>query len=138
MPVYVRDLMSAELITVAPEDSVTHLYDLLDTHHIRHMPVVDEHGCLVGLVSHRDLVATALGELQDLPVTAQRNVLDAVRVADVMREDVETAGPELELRDAAYTLLEHKFGCLPVVEGDLLVGILTEADFVRKVAEDLE
>ena len=135
---FVRDLMTTDVITVEPSESLADVYDLMDANHIRHLPVVDADGELMGLVSHRDLLGGALREIGELPVTHQRDLLRSMTVSTIMSEEVETVSPDQDLRDAAYTLIEYKFGCLPVVEGVHLVGILTESDFVRHVAEGLE
>jgi CBS domain-containing membrane protein len=131
----VRDLMTSEPVALRPEDDLTALYDLLDTKHVRHVPVVDEDGDLVGLVTHRDLLRCALAEELDLPLSLQRDMLTSKTVGEIMTAEPETVEAETDIRLAAQTMFENKYGCLPVVEGARLVGILTEADFVRYLAE---
>ena len=80
----VRDLMTEDPKTVRLEDSLAHLYDLMDTLHVRHMPVVDEDGDLQGLVTHRDLVRGALHSDADLPVSNRRQMLQSIEVQEVM------------------------------------------------------
>lgn len=130
----VRDLMTADVFTVRPDDPLTTLRDLMDDKHIRHVPVVDEDGSLAGLVSERDLLRRASGADTDLPLSVQADVFAAVRVRDIMTWDIETVEAETDAGSAAQIMLENKYGCLPVTDGDTLVGILTEADFVRFVA----
>jgi CBS domain-containing protein len=60
-----------------------------------------------------------------------REILRRTRVEEVMTSEVETAAPDLPLSEAAQVMFEKKFGCLPVLEGSKLAGILTESDFVR-------
>jgi CBS domain-containing membrane protein len=86
---------------------------------IRHVPVVDEAGGLVGIVTQRDLLSL---EHKKDPVTQLR---------DVMRTDVATATPDTPLRTAAETMIYNKYGCLPVVDHGELVGIITETDFLK-------
>ena len=105
------------------------------TKHVRHVPVVDEDGDLVGLVTHRDLLRCAVAEESDLPLSVQRDMLSRRQVGEVMTPEPETVDAETEIGVAAMTMFENKYGCLPVVEGARLVGILTEADFVRYLAE---
>lgn len=131
----VGDLMTSEPAALGPEDDLTALYDLLDTKHVRHVPVVDEEGDLVGLVTHRDLLRFALADELGLPLSLQRDMLACKRVGEIMTPDPETVDAETDIRIAAQTMFENKYGCLPVVEGSRLVGILTEADFVRYLAE---
>ena len=127
----VRDLMSDHVVSVHPGDSVDKVYDAMTERGIRHIAVIDDEGDLVGLVSHRDLLRHALIERSDLPFFIQRAVLRRTLTAEVMTSEVETAEPDLPLQEAARIMFENKFGCLPVVEGWRVVGILTESDFVK-------
>ncbi len=130
----VKDLMSDKVLAALPGDSVEVLFNLMEDHRIRHVPVVDEDGDLVGLVTHRDLLRGAVVEQPDLPRYVERAVRQRLRVRDLMVAEPLSVGPDTDLREAAQVLLDNKFGCLPVVEGSRLVGILTEADFVRLMA----
>jgi acetoin utilization protein AcuB len=126
----VRDLMTWEVATVRPETDTGTAWDLMSDRQVRHLVVVDEDGDLLGVVSHRDLLRHALIE-QAGPGYFERARLARTRVQEVMVEPVETADPEQDAAEAARTLFEGKIGCLPVVEGSRVVGILTESDFVR-------
>jgi len=127
----VRDLMTDTLFTLRPQDDLTVLYDLMDAKHIRHVPIVDRERELVGLVTQRDLSRSALGTQEDAPLSLQREMLRRRRIREIMATEVDTVEPDEDLRVAADMLIENKIGCLPVVEGTHLVGILTESDFVR-------
>ncbi len=126
----VRDLMTEHVFTLRPQDDLMALYDLMDTKHIRHVPIVDRDKDLVGLVTHRDLTRSALGT-EDAPLSLQREMLVRRKIREIMATEVETVEPDEDLKVAAELLIENKIGCLPVVEGTHLVGILTESDFVR-------
>ncbi|MGE5412819.1 MAG: CBS domain-containing protein [Syntrophomonadaceae bacterium] len=126
----VRDLMTETVFTLRPQDDLMALYDLMDTKHIRHVPIVDRDKDLVGLVTHRDLTRSALGT-EDAPLSLQREMLVRRKVREIMATEVDTVEPDEDLKVAAEILIENKIGCLPVVEGTHLVGILTESDFVR-------
>lgn len=126
----VRDLMTENVFTLRPQDDLMALYDLMDTKHIRHVPIVDRDRDLVGLVTHRDLTRSALGT-EDAPLSLQREMLVRRKIREIMATEVETVEPDEDLKTAAELLIENKIGCLPVVEGTHLVGILTESDFVR-------
>jgi len=97
----------------------------------RHLIVVDGEGDLLGVLTHRDLLRHSLIERSDLPLSLQRSVLRRIRVEEVMTSEVETAEPDQWLQEVAMVMFENKYGCLPVVEGSRVVGIITEADFVR-------
>jgi CBS domain-containing membrane protein len=131
----VRDLMTEHVFALQPADDLEALYDLMDAHHVRHVPIVDREGDLVGLVTQRDLARSALGAQDVLPLSMQQEILRRRKVREIMATEVETVEPDESLKVAAGMLLENKIGCLPVVEGEHLVGILTEADFVRQYTE---
>lgn len=131
----VRDLMTERVFTLKGRDDLAALYDLMDSRHVRHVPVVDNEGELIGLVTDRDLSRSALGAVEELPLSVERDILRRRRVRDIMATEPDVIEPDATLREAAELLLENKTGCLPVVEGLHLVGILTEADFVRDYLE---
>ncbi len=132
----VRDLMTSKPYTLGPRDNLAALYDLMDTHRVRHVPIVDGDGDLVGLLTHTDLALSALGGLSDLPLSMERDLLQRRRVREIMVTEIETVEPDTPLANAANLLIENKIGCLPVVEGNHLVGILTESDFVRRFVQE--
>lgn len=131
----IRDLMTPDVVTISPGASIQALQDLMNDKFIRHVPVVDEEGTMLGLVSDRDLLRQTMGVDLSLPVSTRREVFGAVRVSDIMTQDVETVDVDAPVAEAASLMLENKFGCVPVLEEGLLAGILTEADFVRYVAD---
>ena len=134
----VRDLMTEGVFAVGVEDDLETVTNLMDDRNIRHAPVVDGAGNLVGLVTQRDLLRTGLGGMGgrgQLPPEAERQARLHVSVAEIMVPEVVTARPDQDIRDAARVMLENKFGCLPVVDvHQRLVGIVTESDFVRLMA----
>lgn len=131
----VRDLMTENVVAVRPGDTLATLRNLMTERDVRHMPVVNGDGELVGLVSERDLLRHSLIQQSDVPDFVEDTILERLKVRELMNTVVESADPDRDIRDAAQVMLENKYGCLPVVEGERLVGILTEADFVRLFAE---
>lgn len=129
----VRDLMTWEVVTVLPMTDTETAWNLMSERDLRHMVVVDADGDLVGVVSHRDLLRHALIEQPDLPRYVERALLEKSLVREVMVSPAVTIDPEQDAAEAARILFENKIGCLPVVEGGRVVGILTESDFVRWV-----
>ncbi|MCP3963973.1 MAG: CBS domain-containing protein [bacterium] len=130
----VRDLMSEDVYSAYPDDELAVLCDLMARRHVRHMPVVDLRGELVGLVSQRDLLRHQIVEHDGGLSLAARSALAHLRVRHLMTTGVQTAGPDTDIRVAAQIMFKHKYGCLPIVDRGRLVGILTEADFVRLLA----
>ncbi|MEA2693355.1 MAG: rane protein [Acidobacteriota bacterium] len=129
-----RLLPGARLEELIPDDNIATAYGLMLDHRFRHLVVVDGDGDLVGLLTHRDLLRHSLIERAELPLSLQRSVMRRIRVEEVMTSEVETADPGQWLQEAAQVMFENKLGCLPVVEGPRVMGILTEADFVRHFA----
>jgi CBS domain-containing membrane protein len=127
--------MTSDVFTVGPDESITTLQDLMNEKGIRHVPVVDGEGAVLGLVSERDVLRRASSQEADLPLSVRLDVLTAVKVRDIMTCNAETVEADEDLSTAAQIMLDNKFGCLPVVEEGALAGILTEADFVKFVAE---
>lgn len=129
--------MTEEVLTLAPGDHCAKLYDLLETEHIRHVPIVGPDGTLVGLATQRDLLREMLSGIEwELPISETRKLLRSRKISDIMLRDVATAEPDDDLAEVATMILENKIGCVPVVDGGLLVGILTEADFVSYFVPD--
>ena len=119
----VKDSMTREIVTLAPDETVGTALALCRERRIRHLPVLSE-GRLVGIVSDRDLrsATPAFGEPE------RAAALQKVLVEDVMASDVIFALPDDPIEQAANTMRERRIGCLPVVEGEEIVGILTVSD----------
>ncbi len=127
----VRDIMVTRVYALRQTDTLDVFQFMVESRRVRHAPVVDEEDQVVGLLTHRDLLATSVSSLAGLDRDEQWELLRAISVADVMTSPVTTIEPDAALEVAAALMLERKFGCLPVVEQGRLVGIVTESDFVR-------
>ncbi len=131
----VRELMSRELVMIGPAESCLDAVVRMQRARVRHLPVVNRDGLLVGVITDRDLrhhlfsprVFEALGST---PVDV---LLDGVRVAEIMSTDVLTVEAGASLGDAADTMRKHRVGSLPVVENGRTVGIVTEVDILRQI-----
>lgn len=114
----VRDLMSTALLTVKASEPLSEAHVEMEIGVVRHLPVVDDRGQLVGLLSDRDILRA---------VTAKQ----PARVADVMTRHVITIRPDAHAHEAADLMLDRKISSLPVVdETGALVGLITLTDFV--------
>ena len=135
---HARDLMTTELVTLTEDETLADAQRCMARGRIRHLPVVRD-GNLVGLITHRDLLAASFSIFAEVDRGEQRRIFSTVRVVELMHRDVVTVPPDLAVTEAARILLENKYGCLPVVdESDLLLGIVTEADFLRLTVQLLE
>ncbi len=130
-PQYVRDLMTSMVTTVGRNQSLKSADDVMRLGRIRHLPVVDDDGGLAGIVSQRDLFHSGLVRALGYGSHARERVLEDSLVKEAMKTEVITTTPETRLREAASVMLERKIGCLVVLKAGKIVGILTEADFVR-------
>lgn len=132
----VRSRMIPDVVTVASSTSLGEALRLTREHAIRHLPVVDD-GQLAGVVSDRDL------RLAAPPVWASGTDYDELRaafenkcVSDVMTaHTIISTTEDTPIEDAARLLYEHRIGCLPVMRGTELVGIITETDVMRAFVE---
>lgn len=128
----VGDLMTTQLFTLLESDSLYTAKQIMEMARVRHVPIVDAKDSFIGLITHRDMLAVAVSKLSDIDDSTQDELDAGTPLREIMRTDVATVSPDTLLRDAAQLLLEHKYGCLPVVEEEQkLVGIITEADFLR-------
>jgi CBS domain-containing membrane protein len=134
-PTLVRDLMTSDVITLERNEKLLVADDVMRLGRIRHLPIVDADGALAGIVSQRDLFHSGLIKALGYGTHAQKSALDLLVVKEAMKTDVVTTTPDTPLAAAAKLMFERKIGCLVVLEGNKLVGILTEGDFVKLAAE---
>ena len=130
----IESIMSTDLITLAPTDTVAEARNLMHNNRIHHLPVVDEDK-LVGLVTLTNVLAATDSFLRD-----QENRIHAadVRVKDIMVTDIATIDEHASLRQAAMFIEKHNIGCLPIVTDGQLRGIITDTDFVGVAINLLE
>lgn len=124
----VGQFMTTDLFTLHPDDLVDLAASVMDWRHIRHVPVEDAQGRLVGLVTHRAL----------LRLVSQRNQpaeTQPLTVRELMIADPVTVDPTTSSTEAVEIMRRKRIGCLPVVEGDQLVGIVTSFDFLEAAAQ---
>ena len=133
----VDSIMSRNLWTADTKNNVFYIDQLMQWARIRHVPYVDEDRHLVGIISHRDLLRTCLSTLVSAHSRSRAAHLRRINVDDIATRDPHTTTPKSRIRDVAQIMLEEKIGALPVLENDKLIGIITEADLVKKVSNSL-
>lgn len=131
----VREWMSRPAMTLHPERNVLMAKEIMDWGNVRHVPVVDRSGAVVGLVSQRDVLHASLSSVESIPEAARNISLGTIEVRKVMRSPVRTIAPDATVQEAARIMRRRKVGCLPVVDQGKLVGILSEHDLLRLVEE---
>ncbi|MBT3432638.1 MAG: CBS domain-containing protein [Nitrospinaceae bacterium] len=130
----VKELMASQVETLGRNDTLSFAEDLMKMKRFRHLPVLEDE-LLVGIVSQRDLFRAALSSAMGFGTKAQGEYLKTVLVKEVMTDEVVTIRPDDDITKAAKKMLREKIGCLPVVNGDKLVGLISESDIVRLAAE---
>jgi CBS domain-containing protein len=120
----VGQFMSTDLFTVSPDDLIDLAASVMDWRHIRHVPVEDQEGRLVGLITHRGLLRMMINDNTKLTT-----------VREIMVPDPVTVTPSTSSLEAMEIMRSNRVGCLPVVEGDQLVGIITSYDFLEATAK---
>ncbi len=133
----VRERMSPNPIVVQQDSRFEDALQLLREKKIRRLPVLDKQGNLVGVVVEKDLLYASPSPATSLSVFEVHYLLSKLTVKDVMTRRVITVGEDCPLEEAARIMIDHKIGSLPVMRGKQLVGIITETDIFRIMAEAL-
>jgi acetoin utilization protein AcuB len=135
---HVKDRMSSPAITITPNTQFQHALELIRDHHCRRLPVVDDAGNLVGIVSEHDLLHVTPSPITSLSAWELNYLHGRIHVQEIMTQDVVTTMPDTPLGDAVLLMAEHKIGGLPVVnEDDRVVGVITETDVFKAFVEML-
>ncbi len=131
----VSELMSRDVATIGVSDSCQEAVARMARRKIRHLPVVERDGTLIGVVTDRDLRHRLFEPrvMKEIGSVSVETVLKAVPVKDVMSSPAVTVGPQDDLESAARAMLDDKVGSLPVVENGRVVGIITETDVLRQI-----
>jgi acetoin utilization protein AcuB len=134
----VGDRMTRSVTTVHSDALASGAVELMRSRRIRHLPVVDRSGRLVGIVTDRDLRQVVFDPTVQARLARATDALRGLTVRDVMTWGAVTVTRATSIRDAARLMHERKVGALPVVEADRVVGILTERDVLAAFREILD
>ena len=113
---------------IHPDMSINEVRSLMDKEKIGHLPILDKNNALVGLVTRKDLLKAAPSAATSLDMYEISYLLSKMTVKDVMRKTVITVGEDEVIEEAARIMADKNIGCLPVMRGKLLVGIITDTD----------
>ena len=128
----VKDVMRSSVVTLGAEDNLSVADDVMTMGRIRHLPVVDDHRRVVGIVTQRDLYKAAISSVLGFTKAKEHEWLGKITVSDVMTKNVTTIDMDASMTDAVDKMLSKKFGCVPVTDKEgCLVGLLTESNCLR-------
>jgi acetoin utilization protein AcuB len=127
---FMRERVQRNPVTIDPDASFFEARRLIHEKGVRHLPVVDKKGRLVGIVTDRDIRQAGPSGATTLSVHELNFLLEKVRVSGLMtrKDKLITITPDTLIEEAVQLMHDHKIGCLPVVEGGKLYGIYTETD----------
>ncbi len=131
---FVADWMTRQVITVEPHESVLHAMHLMRDRGIKHLPVVHG-GKLVGVISDRDIKAYCPSKATALDVYEINYLLSKATVQEAMHKRVVSIAPDAAVEQAAMVMLDENIGCLPVVAGETLAGIISDRDIYRALVD---
>jgi CBS domain-containing protein len=134
----VKEVMTEKVHALRETDTLRDVRELMERQRIRHVPIISRGKRFQGLVSHRDLLGATISGLAGVDPDVRREIDSCISVKEIMRTDLRTVSTSTPLKEAASILLQNKYGCLPVVEDEVLVGIITEADFLKLTIELIE
>jgi len=130
----VADIMQTDVFTLGRNDKLSTADDLMVKQRVRHIVVLDEYDKVCAVVSQRDLFQGALFKALGYGSHLAKKMLDNYAVKEAMSKELFTTTKDVPIAEAASIMLTNKIGCLPVLEGGALVGIITETDFLRLAA----
>lgn len=131
----VRERMSTRPVTIRADTSITEALRTMRERQVRRLPVLNDEGRMVGIVSEKDLLYASPSPATSLSIYEMHYMLSQLLVTELMSRDVITVTPDTPLEEAALLMVDNTIGGLPVMEGDRLVGIITETDVFKVFLE---
>jgi acetoin utilization protein AcuB len=135
--VLVRERMSRRPVTIPADATIAEALRMMRQSQVRRLPVLDENGGMIGIVSEKDLLYASPSPATSLSIYEMHDMLTRLKVTELMTADVITVSPDAPLEEAACIMADNKIGGLPVVKNGKLVGIITETDIFKVFLEML-
>ena len=133
---FVRTYMTPDPIGISPDENFYQAMDLMRKNKIRRLPVIEARH-LVGVIAEKDLISTQPSSANSLSLYEVYSLLETIRVRQIMSRPVFTVEGDCPIEEAARIMVENKIGCLPVMAGNNMVGIITETDVFKALVEIL-
>ena len=130
----IEAIATREVITARTTDSMLTASKLLKERVIRHLPVLDEKGRLVGVITDRDIKRASASEATSLDIHELLYLLDRLEVTKVMTRNPVTLPLGATVQEAAQLMIRHKIGCILIMDGSKLAGIVTDVDMLKLLA----
>jgi acetoin utilization protein AcuB len=127
--------MTTNPITATPKTSYREAIHLMQGNHVNHLPIVTDKGRLVGLVTQEDMLSASPSPVTSLSVFEIYSLLDKIKMEQIMSKPVLAVKADCSLPAAARFMVDNDVGCLPVMEGDKLIGIITDTDIFKAFIE---
>ena len=132
----VQNWMTTDVVSVTPETSLLKVGKLMKDHHVRRLPVLDDSGRVIGIISDRDVRAASPSKATTLDMYEMHYLLAELKAKNIMTPNPLTVKPSDTVEQAALLMLDHKVGGLPVVEENgTLVGIISDHDVFKALVD---
>jgi len=131
----VKNRMTRAPITASPKTTFNEALKLMDNNSINHLPIVDKKGELVGIVTHNDMLGAEPSRVSTLSIYEIAALLDKVTMNQLMSSPVLAINIDCSISEAAHFMVESDIGCLPVMNDDKLIGIITDSDIFKTFIE---
>ncbi|HQE94114.1 MAG TPA: CBS domain-containing protein [Anaerolineae bacterium] len=131
----VKNCMTINPVTIGPDMPVAEALSFMRQHNVRRLPILNKKRKLVGIISEKDLLYASPSPATSLSVYEVGYLLSKLKVEEIMTKEVVTVSPDAPLEEAARMMADGKIGGLPVMDGDCLVGIITETDVFKTILE---
>jgi acetoin utilization protein AcuB len=132
---FVSDWMTKKVYKVTQNDNVSDAIKLLKEKKVKHLPVVKDGNKIVGILSDRDIKDYTPSKVSTFDIHELNYILFTTKVSKIMVKDVLTAAPDMPIEEAAMTMYDKNIGCLPVVDNDKLIGIISDKDLFRVLVD---
>ncbi len=131
----VKNRMTRSPITASPKTTFNEAMRLMENNEIHHLPILNKKEELIGIVSHSDMLEAEPSRVSTLSVYEIASLLEKVTMDQIMSHPVKAIQENCSISEAAHYMLEEQIGCLPVLDGKELVGIITDTDIFKTFVE---